>query len=87
LAELALNIQKWKKPHRWIFELQNLGIEKKIDFPTVSELLTKKLRAGHQWLTPAILATQEAEIRGSWFKARPGKSLRNPISKKFSTKK
>jgi hypothetical protein len=23
----------------------------------------KKRRAGHQWLTPTILATQEAEIR------------------------
>jgi hypothetical protein len=28
--------------------------------------------AGCWWLTPVILATQEAEI-GLWFKARPGK--------------
>jgi hypothetical protein len=26
-----------------------------------------------QWLTPVILATQEAEIRGSWFKVSPVK--------------
>jgi hypothetical protein len=32
-----------------------------------------KLLAGHQWLTPVILATQEERSGGSQFKARPGK--------------
>jgi hypothetical protein len=34
----------------------------------------------HQWLSHVILATQEAEIGGSWFKARP--YLKNTQHKK-----
>jgi hypothetical protein len=33
----------------------------------------KKTLARCQWLTPVILATKEAEIRGSWFKDILGK--------------
>jgi hypothetical protein len=29
--------------------------------------------AGHWWLMPVNLGTQEAEIGGLWFKASPGK--------------
>jgi hypothetical protein len=33
----------------------------------------KKESAGHWWLKPVILATHEAEIRGSWFEVSLGK--------------
>jgi hypothetical protein len=41
--------------------------------------------AGHWWLTPIILATQEAEIRP--FKASPGKQFARPYLKKVHHKK
>jgi hypothetical protein len=34
-----------------------------------------------QWLTPVILATQEAEIRGSQFKASLAKQFARPFLK------
>jgi hypothetical protein len=43
---------------------------------------------GHQWLTPVILATQEAEIRRIIIGSQPRQIvLRNPILKKRFTKK
>jgi hypothetical protein len=30
------------------------------------------------WLKPLILVTQKVEIRGSWFKASPGKMFMRP---------
>jgi hypothetical protein len=39
---------------------------------------------GHRWLTPVILATQEAEI--SWFKASWANSSRDLISETPNTK-
>jgi hypothetical protein len=51
-------------------------------------LLQRYKEAGHWWLTPVILATQEAEIRRivvrSQFRAN---SLQDPISNKTITKK
>jgi hypothetical protein len=40
-------------------------------------IITKngRIEARHQWLTPVILATQEARLGGSWFKASPGKQF------------
>jgi urea transporter len=35
-----------------------------------------------QWLTPVILATQEAEIRTSWFEAIPGQIVHSTRSRK-----
>jgi hypothetical protein len=31
------------------------------------------IAAGHHWLTPVILAIQEAEVGGSWFEASQSK--------------
>jgi hypothetical protein len=39
------------------------------------------------WLTPVILATEEAEIGGSQFKASPDKCSGDPISKNTYHKK
>jgi hypothetical protein len=39
------------------------------------------------WLTPVILDTQEAEIRGSRFKARQGKQFTRPYLEKTPHKK
>jgi hypothetical protein len=39
--------------------------------------------AGHQWLTPVVLATQEAEIRKIEIQSQPGLSyLEKPFTKK-----
>jgi hypothetical protein len=44
--------------------------------------------AGHQWLTPIILATQEAEIKRSMVQRQPGQIVhehlfwKNPSQKK-----
>jgi hypothetical protein len=43
--------------------------------------------ARHWWLSPVILATQEAEIRGSQFKASPGRQFTRPYLKKICHKK
>jgi hypothetical protein len=37
------------------------------------EVLHKEFVSQAPWLTPVILATQEAEIRGSLFELSPGK--------------
>jgi hypothetical protein len=51
--------------------------------------LAKKLNGSwHQWLTPVILATQEAEIRRIMAQSQPwANSSRDPISKCSFTKK
>jgi hypothetical protein len=43
---------------------------------------TKNQCAGPPWLMPVILATQEAEIRGSLFEASLGKKFMRPYLKK-----
>jgi hypothetical protein len=40
------------------------------------------LHTGCQWLTPVILATQEAEIRRSQLEASPGKIVHETLSRK-----
>jgi hypothetical protein len=44
-------------------------------------LLKNTLRAEHQWLTPVILATWEADITKTEMKPDWANSLRDPISK------
>jgi hypothetical protein len=41
--------------------------------------------AKHRWLTPVTLATQEAEVIGSWFKASPRQIVLETLSRKYST--
>jgi hypothetical protein len=38
--------------------------------------------AGHQWLTPIILATQEAEIRMIILRSQPGQTVHETLSLK-----
>jgi hypothetical protein len=47
----------------------------------------KQFQAGHQWLTPRILVTQEAEIEDLSSKPTQVKSWQNPISKIPITKR
>jgi hypothetical protein len=42
----------------------------------------KATKAGHQWLTPVILTTQQAESRRLIVKASPGKQFARPYLKK-----
>jgi hypothetical protein len=41
-----------------------------------------KVSAGHQWLTPVILAIQEAEIRRIEIQSQPGQIVRETLSQK-----
>jgi hypothetical protein len=44
--------------------------------------------AGHQWLTPVVLATQEAEIRRIAVPRQPGeKQFHKPLSQKKPSQK
>jgi hypothetical protein len=54
----------------------------------IQKTTTKKQfhSAGHWWLMPVILATQEAEIRKIGFKASPGKWFMRPNLEKHFTK-
>jgi hypothetical protein len=42
--------------------------------------LRKKVTAGHRWLTPVILATQEAEIRRITVRSQPRQIVRDILS-------
>jgi hypothetical protein len=46
-----------------------------------------RLQAGHQWLKPIILATQEAEIRRITVQSQPGKIVCETLSQKIHHKK
>jgi hypothetical protein len=44
-----------------------------------------EFRAGRPWLTPAILATQEEEIRRTAVQSQPGQIVRKTLSQKYLT--
>jgi hypothetical protein len=54
-----------------------------LGFPYVK----KSIPAGRQWLTPVILATQEAEIRRTKVLSSPGKKFERPYLEKTDHKK
>jgi hypothetical protein len=45
------------------------------------------ISARHLWLTPVILATQEAEIRRIKIQSRPGQTVRETLSQKNPSQK
>jgi hypothetical protein len=52
------------------------------------QLLPRSLAlAGHQWLVPIILATQEAEIRRIVVRSQSQKIVCKTLSQKYPTKK
>jgi hypothetical protein len=53
---------------------------------TVQDKPDQKL-AGHHWLTPGILATQEAEIRRMVVQSQPGQIVHKTLSQKTLHKK
>jgi hypothetical protein len=56
--------------------------------PKINKLFyIKKIYARHQWLTPIILATQEAEIRRMIVQSQPGQIVQETLSQKTHHKK
>jgi hypothetical protein len=51
----------WISQHRW----------GQLDFSTIKLLINISCNARHQWLTPVVLATQEAEIRRTEVQSQP----------------
>jgi hypothetical protein len=73
-------------PATW--EVEAGGSESRQKQETIAgKKLNQKRLAGGWWLTPGILATLEAEIRGLQFKANLANSLRGPISNYLSQEK
>jgi hypothetical protein len=48
--------------------------------------IMQKIHAGYWWLTPVILATQEAEIRRIMVRSQPGQIVCEILSQKTHTK-
>jgi hypothetical protein len=58
------------------------------DFPDREEKQAQEASvAGHQWLTPVILATQEAEIKRIAIWSQPGQIICDTLSRKNSIQK
>jgi hypothetical protein len=51
---------------------------------SILNVVLKVILAGCRWLTPVILATQDAEIRRTWFEASPSK-VHKTLSQKCLT--
>jgi hypothetical protein len=53
----------------------------------LARLSQKQKTAGHWWLTPVILATQEAEIRRLTVRSQPGQIVHETLSQKHPSQK
>jgi hypothetical protein len=54
---------------------------------TQQDTVFKNNKSGHQWFTPVILATQEAEIRRIVVRSQPGQIVCKILSQKKNHKK
>jgi hypothetical protein len=59
---------------------------KSTELPKVDKSRSR-IRAGHQWLMPVILATQDAEIRRITFQIQPGQIVHKTLSQKNPSQK
>jgi hypothetical protein len=57
--------------------------------PILNEPLNSefKILAGHQWLMPIILATQETEIKRIMVRSQPRQIVHKPLSRKYPSQK
>jgi hypothetical protein len=57
-------------------------LETRLDNSETPSIKKKKKTAGHQWLKPIILATQEAEMRRITVQSQPGQTVHETLSQK-----
>jgi hypothetical protein len=64
----------------WNMKVQTVEYSHKLFYTTILYLTSKRLLAECQWLTPVILATQEAEIRRIVVQSQPSQIVLETLS-------